>query len=114
MTEVWTKEDYSGKEFNKILVIAITKNNNEAGQTFEDAVVDALKKKGITAVILIMAASLIILRRITGKKNRIFWKLNYLKPTLQMRKKLQYGLVNLQLLIRHRFTMGRKIMLLYW
>jgi len=49
MTEVWTKEDYSGKEFNKILVIAITKNNNEVGQTFEDAVVVALKKKGINA-----------------------------------------------------------------
>ncbi|WP_167615435.1 hypothetical protein [Maribellus sediminis] len=49
MTKIWTKENYKGKAFEKILVVAITKHNTKAGQVFEDAVVQELKKKGITA-----------------------------------------------------------------
>lgn len=49
MSEVWTKKDFPGKEFNKILVVALTKDKKAGGQIFEDAVVEALKKKGINA-----------------------------------------------------------------
>ena len=49
MTEVWTKYDYTGKEYKKILVVATTKNNGEEGRAFEDAIVRKLNKKGINA-----------------------------------------------------------------
>ncbi len=48
MHYTWVKENYQGKHFEKILVIAISKNL-EARSTFENTIVEMLKNEGITA-----------------------------------------------------------------
>ncbi|WP_163717800.1 hypothetical protein [Mangrovibacterium lignilyticum] len=48
MKHTWKRADYNGKSFNSILVIAITKNL-EARTTFENTIVEELKKQGINA-----------------------------------------------------------------
>lgn len=48
MSSTWTKEDYSGKKYDKILVLAISKNLN-ARTTFEETVVEKLTEEGIFA-----------------------------------------------------------------
>lgn len=48
MKNTWTKNGFSGKKFNNILVIGATKNL-ESRQTFENNVVALLAENGITA-----------------------------------------------------------------
>ncbi len=48
MNSTWTKENFNGKKFDKILVMAISKNM-QARSTFENTVVEKLTEEGITA-----------------------------------------------------------------
>lgn len=48
MSSTWTQENYTGKKYDKILVLAIAKNM-EARQTFEETVVEKLTEEGMTA-----------------------------------------------------------------
>ena len=48
MKHTWTKADFTGKNFNNILVVGATKNL-ESRNTFESAVVELLAEKGIKA-----------------------------------------------------------------
>ena len=48
MKYTWTKEGYTGKHFDKILVVGVTKNM-ESRSVFENTVVKLLADEGITA-----------------------------------------------------------------
>lgn len=48
MEQVWLREDYQGKKFQKILVLAIS-NDIKSGTEFENTIVNILEKKGINA-----------------------------------------------------------------
>jgi len=48
MNSTWTKENYSGKKFDKLLVLAISKNM-AARKSFEETVVEKLREEGINA-----------------------------------------------------------------
>lgn len=48
MQQIWTKDNFEGSKFKKILVIGIAQDI-EAGTTFENVVVETLKKKGFDA-----------------------------------------------------------------
>lgn len=48
MNQVWMREDFQGKKFQKILVLAIS-NDIKSGTEFENTIVNILEKKGINA-----------------------------------------------------------------
>ncbi len=48
MHEIWTKQDFTGKEFQKILVMNIS-TEAEASTLFEDLIVERLERNGINA-----------------------------------------------------------------
>lgn len=50
ISNTWEKSGYSGKKFNKLLVLAIAKKNVSGERTLEDMVVKKLKESGINAV----------------------------------------------------------------
>jgi len=50
ISNTWEKPGFSGKKFNKVLVVAIAKKNTSGERTLEDLVVKKLKESGINAV----------------------------------------------------------------
>jgi len=50
ITDTWEKEGFTGKKFNKILVLTVAKENMVARRKVEDAVVKELNANGINAI----------------------------------------------------------------
>ena len=51
ITDTWEKQGFTGKKFNKVVVLAIAKDNRVARRMVEDATVKELKANGINAII---------------------------------------------------------------
>jgi hypothetical protein len=51
ITDTWEKQGFTGKKFNKVVVLAIAKDNRVARRMVEDATVRELKANGINAII---------------------------------------------------------------
>jgi len=51
ITDTWEKQGFSGKKFNKVLVMAVAKENMVARRLVEDAVVGDLRARGINAIV---------------------------------------------------------------
>jgi hypothetical protein len=51
ISDTWEKQGFAGKKFNKIVVLAIAKDNRVARRLVEDAIVKELRISGINAVV---------------------------------------------------------------
>ena len=51
ITDTWEKQGFTGKKFNKVIVMAVAKENMVTRRLVEDAIVKDLKEKGINAIV---------------------------------------------------------------
>lgn len=51
ITDTWGKKGFTGKKFNKVMVMAVAKEKMVARRTIEDVVVKELNARGINAII---------------------------------------------------------------
>lgn len=51
VTDVWNKQGFNGKKFNKVAVFAVAKENVLARRLIEDAVVKELGANGVSAIV---------------------------------------------------------------